>query len=278
MLSLSYLYVIHTLVYHNSLSSLTPVAHHPSIDSFLQRVYGIREAKGLEFKTVIILDFFGELPSSLQKPWRELVLDRAEQDFEYKHPLVCNMLKLLYTGVTRCIEKLFFVETSSSTAGKASTRWLTKHFPGSNGCFATMNNIDDIEAMSMTADEFVGEGINNAELCESAEDLEEAERYLERAVWCFEQADNADLAAKARIQQSSVLFRRDLQLSKDEIGINNHAVIEMKAANMIGSLCREGLFIEVLNIYYAVKPYLSEYACEQLEREVVSDVRLAERG
>ena len=148
--------------------------------------------------------------------------------------------------------------------------------PESNGSFATMNNIEDVESMSMTADEFVGEGINNAELSESAEDLDEAERYLERAVWCFEQADNADLAAKARIQHSSVLFRRDLHLSRNEIGMNNQAIFEMKAANMMGSLCREGLYAEAVNIFYAVKPYMSEYACAKLEREVVSEIRLAE--
>ena len=236
-------------------------------------MYGIREAKGLEFKTVIILDFFGELPPSIQKPWRELVLDRVEHDFEYKYPLVGNMLKLLYTGITRCIEKLFFVETSSSTAGKGSIRWLTKRFPGSEKCFATMNNIDDVEAMSMTADEFVGDGINNAELSESAEDLDEAERYLERALWCFEQADNADLAAKARIQHSSVLFRRELQTSRDEIGVNNHAIIEMRAAKMMGSLCREGFFFEAINMFYSIRPYLSVHACEQLERGIISEIR-----
>lgn len=52
-------------------------------------VYGIAEAKGLEFKTVIILDFFADLPKSVQKPWRELLLGR-ERTFEFrnKHPLV----------------------------------------------------------------------------------------------------------------------------------------------------------------------------------------------
>ena len=33
-------------------------------------VYGIRRAKGLEFKSVIIIDFFSLLPSESQKPWR----------------------------------------------------------------------------------------------------------------------------------------------------------------------------------------------------------------
>lgn len=239
-------------------------------------MYGIREAKGLEFKTVIILDFFQEIPPSLQKPWRELVLNRAGQEFEYKHPLVGNILKLLYTGVTRCIEKLFFVETSSSTAGKATIRWLTQKGPGGEGSFATQNNIDDIEAMSMTADEFVGEGINNAELSQSVEDLDEVLLLLERASWCFEQADSTDLAAKARMQHSSVLFRRELEASRDQNVVQNHAVIEMRAAQMMESLSREGLFFEVLNCFDAVRPYLSAYASEQLGRGFISDIVLAE--
>ena len=241
-----------------------------------QRVYGVREAKGLEFKTVIILDFFQELPPSLQKPWRELVFNRAGQDFEYEHPLIGNVLKLLYTGITRCIEKLFFVETKSTTAGKATIRWLTKKDPGGEGSFASLNNIDDIEAMSMTADEFVGEGINNAELSQSVEDIDEVLLLLERAVWCFEQADNTNLAAKARMQHSSVLFRRELQTLREQDGAQNCGVIEMKAANMMESLSREGLFFEVLNTFYAVRPYLSAYAGEQLEREFISEIMLAE--
>ena len=239
-------------------------------------MYGIREAKGLEFKTVIILDFFREIPPSLQKPWRELVLHRAEPDFEYKHPLVGNVLKLLYTGITRCIEKLFFVETSSSTAGKATIRWLTKKDPGGQGSFATQNHIDDIEAMSMTADEFVGEGINNAELSQSVEDVDEVLLLLERAVWCFEQADNTKLAAKARMQHSSVLFLQELQTLREQDGVQNDAVIEMKACNMMESLSREGLFFEVLNTFYAVRPYLSAYAVEQLERGFISEIMLSE--
>lgn len=249
---------------------------HVSLTFLFQRVYGIREAKGLEFKTVIILDFFQEIPPSLQKPWRELVLHRAEQDFEYKHPVVGNMLKLLYTGITRSIEKLFFVETSSSTAGKATIRWLTKKDPAGQGSVATQNNVDDIEAMSMTADEFVGEGINNAELSQSVDDADEAFLLLERAVWCFEQADNTNLAAKARMQQSSVLFCQELQTLRQQDDVQNDTLIEMKACNIMESLCREGLFFEVLHIYYAVKSYLSAYVIEHLERGFISEIMLAE--
>src|SRR6056300_1145984 len=153
---------------HHHNNTCTPIntdlIHACSMLSSFQLVYGIREAKGLEFKTVMILDFFQEIPPSLQKPWRELVLGRAEKDFERSCPLVGTLLKLLYTGVTRCIEKLFFVETRSSTAGDATMRWLTKKESHGGIALATRNNINDVEAMSMTSDEFVSEGINNTEL------------------------------------------------------------------------------------------------------------------
>ena len=62
----------------------------------------------------------------------------------------------------------------------------------------------------------------------------------------------------------------------DKDGVQNDAVVEMKACNMMESLCREGLFFEVLNTFYAVKPYLSAYAVEQLERGFISVIMLAE--
>ena len=240
-----------------------------------QLVYGVREAKGLEFKTVIILDFFREIPSSLQKPWRELVLGRATQDFEHSYPLVATFLKLLYTGVTRCIEKLFFVETKSSTAGDASMRWLTKQVSG-RASYATRNNINDVEAMSMTSDEFISEGINNAELAQSLDELGQAQLLLERSIWCFEQTDIIELAAKARIHYSSILFRQELQPPHDEKSANDRAVIEMRAAQLIESLTKEGLFFEVLNIFLSLTPFLSsEYAKEELEKRFIRKIRLA---
>jgi len=58
-------------------------------------VYGIREAKGLEFQHVVLLDFFGELPQSLQKAWRELLLGRScDTDFSTQYPEVEGQLKL----------------------------------------------------------------------------------------------------------------------------------------------------------------------------------------
>lgn len=182
-------------------------------------------------------------------------LDREAQDLDRNHPLIGTLLKLLYTGITRCIEKLFFVETNSSTAGDATMRWLTTKVP-SSGAFVTRNNIDDIEVMSMTADEFVSDGINNAELAQSV-DLDHAPLLLERAIWCFEQANNDELAAKGRIHSSSVLFRSELLPPYDETNENDRAVIEMKAAKLMQSLTKEGFLFEVLNLHMAITPFLS---------------------
>ena len=233
-------------------------------------VYGIRESKGLEFKSVMILDFFSELPSSLHKPWRNLLLDREGQDFETKYPLVGTHLKLLYTGITRCIERLFFVETKSSIAGDTLVRWLKQN------ALATKNNINDIESMAMTSDEFLSEGFNNAEQAESAEELDLAYIALDRAVWCFEQADNIELAAKARIHSSSIEFRLDLQPPYDEKKANDRALIEMRSAQLMESLTKEGFLLEVLNIFSSVTPFLSEYTKEELEKRFIRKVRLLE--
>ena len=239
-----------------------------------QLVYGIREAKGLEFKTVIILDFFREILPSLQKPWRELVLGRTGQDFERSCPQVGTYLKLLYTGVTRCIEKLFFVETRSSTAGDATMRWLTKKESHGGIAFATRNNINDVEAMIMTSDEFVSEGINNAELAQTGEDLSQAQLLLERAIWCFEQSENIELASKARIHSSSVQFRAELQPPYDEKNTNDCALLEMRAAQLMESLAKEGFLFETVNIFSSVEPFLSDYTKEELGKRFIRKVHL----
>jgi superfamily I DNA/RNA helicase len=77
------------------------------------------EAKGLEFQCVLLVDFFGGLQHTLQT--RDLLLEQELTAPLSKRacPEVEGQLKLLYTAVTRCIERLFFAETSSCAAGAA---------------------------------------------------------------------------------------------------------------------------------------------------------------
>ena len=139
---------------------------------------------------------------------------------------------------------------------------------------ATRNKIDNIEGMAMTADEFAMEGFNNAELAESAElDLDQAQNALDRAIWCFEQASDSALAAKARMHQLSIQFRLDLA-SSDEHG-NDEATVEMKGTKVMESLVKECLLGEVLNVFYSIGPFLSSYTKEALERQFISKIRLA---
>jgi len=179
-------------------------------------VYGIREAKGMEFKSVIILDFFSELP--LQRAWRDLLLNRhrEDSDFASQYPLVESHLKLIYTAVTRSIEQLFFAETTPSIAGDAAVRWLTtimKHRSReiSSEALATLNNVNDLESMAMTNDEFCVVGIDNAELAESSEiEFQNALNYLDRAIYCFQEAQSSELVTKAQAHCQSVQLRKQL--------------------------------------------------------------------
>ena len=202
------------------------------------------------------------------------MLGRVDQDFELSYPLVGTFLKLLYTGVTRCIEKLFFVETKASTAGDASMRWLTRKV-SDRASYATRNYINDIEAMSMTCDEFISEGINNAELSQAVDELNEAQLLLDKSIWCLEQADVVELAAKARIHYNSISFRMEIQLLQDEKDENDRAVMEMRAAQLMESLTKEGLFFEVLNLFSSVTPFLSNYTVEEMEKRFIRKIRLA---
>ena len=236
-------------------------------------VYGIREAKGLEFKSVFIFDFFCELPSALQKPWRDMVLGRTDMDFSAHHPLVENTLKLLYTAITRSIEQLHFVETSKSIAGDAMVRWLTTTtVPRYNddhdkGALATKRNITNLESIAMTADEWIASGINNAELAQTDEiEFANALALLDRSVYCFEQAQAIDLAAKARAHRQSVQLRFELATMS---ALSDNSILESKVAQLFSILLAETLLEEATHLIKTILPHVSSYTKEQLEKQVL---------
>ncbi len=240
-----------------------------------QLVYGIREAKGLEFKTVIVLDFFSEIPSSLQKPWRDLLLNRAQPDFAMKFPLLETHLKLAYTAVTRCIEQLFFAETTSSDAVNAAVRWLTTSMNRKDqtdgDALATINNVAGLESMTMTNDEFLIVGIDNAELAESSEiELEQAVDYLKRAASCFEKAQSPELVAKAQAHSSSLQLRMKIASA-----IEDYDAVEVDAAGVVEQLLRESLLSESLCLLEDVAPVLPQYTRGKLEETITSKISRA---
>jgi len=241
-------------------------------------VYGIREAKGLEFKSVVILDFFAEIPSSLQKPWRNLLLNREGSDFELRYPLVETHLKLVYTAVTRCIEQLFFAETSSSAAGDAAVRWLTTNMhtkdQANSESLATINNVRELESMTMSNDEFCVVGIDNAELAESSDiKLHQARSYLDRAIYCFHEAQNSELVAKAQVQVQSVQLREKLIRIDSPIAKDAMEMIEREATQVLKSLLRENLLMECMNLLSLIAPILSSYTQQKLDDCITSRIQ-----
>jgi len=237
-------------------------------------IYGICEAKGLEFKSVIALDFFADLPPELQRPWRDLLLGRATDDFNLLYPEIEGHLKLLYTMVTRCIEQLFFAETVSSKAGNAFVRWVTTTSVGRSDdsqhqeeALASRNSVDNVETMVMTRDEWISSGIDNAEMAESDDsgDLAKLESLLERAIYCFEQGKDNGFARKARVHRSSLRLRLEL-----ESGKSDDDMIEMKAASIVESLLKEDLLLECSHLCQSILPFLPDYSREHIETGILS--------
>jgi UvrD/REP helicase N-terminal domain len=239
-----------------------------------QLLYGIREAKGLEFKSVLLFDFFAGIPQSLQKSWRALLLGRQGLDFASLFPEVEGQLKLLYTAITRSIDRLLFVESKASIAGEAFSRWLTTNTTRaafrSDEPLAVRQRVSDVESLKMSVDEWLVSGLENAEAADDSPDPDTAESFLAKALHCFEQANHGPYAAKARAHRTSAQFRSQLErdLSKNlELAMTGE--LEASVARLLATLFRESLWMEAAKVCQLVLPHLPEYTQEQLRVHVL---------
>jgi len=251
-----------------------------------QLVYGIRAAKGLEFKSVIILDFFSELPQEFQKPWRNLLLGR---DDDVLKPELEGQLKLLYTAVTRCIEQLFFAETTRTSSSDAFVRWSTTTSIRST-TLATRQNVDNVEKMVFTQDEWIASGLDNAEMAESYEEtniFDNSLALIEKALFCFEQGKEHTLAQRARTHRIALLFQRDLlkqaaassslssssllssSVAIDQYDTKTNGNIEIRIAELTRQLLSESLLLGALRLIKFTLPYLEPYSKEHLENIII---------
>jgi hypothetical protein len=84
-----------------------------------------------------------------------MLLERDTSDFMTRYPELEGQLKLLYTGVTRCINHLFFAETSNSVSGAAFVRWLaTRGLHGQSEALGVRSSVDNVEKMTLAPDEW----------------------------------------------------------------------------------------------------------------------------
>eukprot|EP00548_Thalassiothrix_antarctica_P009031 CAMPEP_0194155752 /NCGR_PEP_ID=MMETSP0152-20130528/65748_1 /TAXON_ID=1049557 /ORGANISM="Thalassiothrix antarctica, Strain L6-D1" /LENGTH=1150 /DNA_ID=CAMNT_0038862877 /DNA_START=111 /DNA_END=3563 /DNA_ORIENTATION=+ len=152
---------------------------------------GIRDAKGLEFRDVVILDFFRGIPDKIHnKAWKQLLIGDPATKIKASTaildlPVSMELeLKLLYTAITRSCDRLFFIETGSSQAWSAWRRCLKKDD------LAIEIKSDVIgDRGVMTADDWLIEGI---EMASQVSDIEVsgAKRMLLRAINHFQKANN----------------------------------------------------------------------------------------
>jgi hypothetical protein len=83
----------------------------------------IRDCKGLEFDTVLLVDFFKDLSLENQKSWKKLLLEDDKSGIKESTPELEGHLKQLYTAITRCCKRMMFAETGRSVAFDAFLKW-----------------------------------------------------------------------------------------------------------------------------------------------------------
>jgi hypothetical protein len=149
-------------------------------------VFGIREAKGLEFPDVVLVDFFCSVPDVDQRIWRLIFRAGCERGsggplsfVPYAHPQVEMQSKRLYTAVTRGFRRLLLVETQASLAGDAFLGWLE-----AQGLAEPLAPAGAEEETLVTADELRAQGIDLALAAES-EAGPVAQSLLRKALLCF---------------------------------------------------------------------------------------------
>ena len=190
---------------------------------------GIRAAKGLEFSDIVLLDFFSSIPDSDYKAWKELLAvgdgashnhgqSHGEELQQYAFPQLEPQLKLLYTGITRCVNRLIFVESKRSRIGGLFFRWLEQH--GLADAFApqtydSATSSGGLAHTLMTRDEWRMRGIDFAVAAEGTTEVSRAAQLLSQASLCFQRADepalrSAAVAHAALLQAGSVNCSRDL--------------------------------------------------------------------
>ena len=79
-----------------------------------------------QFPDVVILDFFASIPGEAdQKAWVKLIKDKLiDGEGTKKAPHLESQIKSLYTAITRCCDRLVFVETKETKAGKEFFRLI----------------------------------------------------------------------------------------------------------------------------------------------------------
>lgn len=229
-------------------------------------VLSIRDSKGLEFRDVVLVDFFAGLPEEHQKPWRNLLLGQEGQDthgFQEKYPEVETHLKQLYTAITRCINRFFVAETKDSIAGNAFVKWVTRQD------LAVKQSLTTVEGVVKTADEWRSTGIDYAINAEVTDQLGRAEFWLHKATACFEKGEAKEFEQKAKAHSDSIRLREKIENGLEIQNMEDLEKFQQRAASLLETLVDSGLRLEAAKLCDAILPYLEEFSRSRLQESLL---------
>lgn len=157
----------------------------------------------MDYDEVVVVDFFSSASKKskiMAKGWKELFRQEMRQSsnidlgLQQKYPELEMRLKLLYTAITRCRHRLFFVETKYSDVGDAYSRWVmgTK--------LTEKQDVADLTLTLKSPDEWRSLGVEYAMNAEEQETATDAEAWFKRAANCFSHANDSNLSAKTNAQ------------------------------------------------------------------------------
>jgi len=185
----------------------------------------IRNSKGIEYEDVVIVNFFSTIPDSEQQWWKQLfanLISDKPMEPERRSPQMEAQLKLLYTAVTRCCNRLVFVETKQKPAVENFFRWLASKELAEP---YTTDIIQDLSAGAVfyTHDEWKSLGIRRAVEAYGA-DSTAAITMLQTAIDCFKKAGSnasaTDLLQKAKFNIKYEHAKREFLRSTDVAEVN----------------------------------------------------------
>jgi hypothetical protein len=179
-------------------------------------------------------------------------------------------LKLLYTAITRSVDRLLFVESKPSIAGEAFCRWSTTATTlvrsRAEEPLAVVQEISGIAALEMSVDEWIMAGFDSAEAAEATEDLKSSISFFDAALHCFQKAGDRRFIAKAKANLASVRFRHQMRLgAENRNGEPSAMMAEREMVALLFQLLREKLRVEAAKFMLAVLPHLPEYTQCQLQ-------------
>jgi hypothetical protein len=223
-----------------------------SDDKDMSHVLGIREAKGLDFAEVVIVDFFRCLDERQQASWKLLLQASPCDGFCNEHPEVETHLKLLYTAVTRSQRRLNFVETVSSKAASAFFRRLEEE-----GKLVKLSSDSTSELKlatgMMSPDDWIHRGLEfawKAWECRSedrggagtgGENPDEL-KWLDLAIDCFSKACSSGIkyVSKAQLNSRCIRFLKELQKPTAE----SIQQTEKDGIKLVVACIKEGMWLE----------------------------------